>query len=261
MNHVVVGDGTRIAYCWDGRETAPVLMLSSSLGTDAHMWDPQVEAFAENFRVLRYDMRGHGGSDAPAGAYSMDRLGRDVVELLDALGLERVHFCGLSLGGMIGQWLAVHAPERINRLVLANTSACMAPPANWQARIEGVRTDGIAPLAEATLARWFTPEFLERGAEAVANVRTLLLANNPVGYTGCCAAVRDMDQRPTACLNRLPTLVIVGRFDPAISVTDGVFLADQAVNGRLVILDAAHLSNVECPQEFAATVTDFLLPA
>lgn len=257
MDHVVVGDGTRIAYRWDGPEAAPVVMLSNSLGTDLHMWDPQIAALARDFRVLRYDMRGHGHSDAPAGAYSMDRLGCDAVELLDALRLQTVHFCGLSLGGMVGQWLAVRAPERVERLILANTSACMGPPSNWQARIEGVLADGIVPLAEASLARWFTPGFPDRAPDLVAPVRTMLLANNPVGYAGCCAAIRDMDQRPTSCLNTRPTLVIAGRLDPATSVADGAFLADSAADGELCVLEAAHLSNVECPIEFGRQILSF----
>lgn len=258
MDHVMVGDGTRIAYSWDGPEDAPVLLLSNSLGTDLHMWEPQIAAFARAFRVLRYDTRGHGQSDAPAGAYSMDRLGRDVVELLDVLGVPRAHFCGLSLGGMVGQWLAVHAPARISRLVLANTSACMGPPANWQARIDGVMANGVAPLADASIARWFSPGFAERDPAAVAPVHKMLLANDPVGYAGCCAAIRDMDQRPTSHLNGLPTLVIAGRSDPATSVSDGAFLALSAAEGELCVLDAAHLSNVECPAAFGDAVLSFL---
>ena len=258
MDHVVVGDGTRIAYRWDGPEDAPVLVLSNSLGTDLHMWDPQIAEFTRTHRVLRYDTRGHGQSDAPVGAYSMDRLGRDVLELLDALELQKVYFCGLSLGGMVGQWLAVHAADRIGRLVLANTSACMGSPSNWQARIDGVLANGIAPLADASLARWFTPGFAEREPEAVAPIRNMLLANNPTGYAGCCAAIRDMDQRPTARLNMLPTLVIAGQHDPATSVAEGAFLAGSAANGKLCVLEAAHLSNIECAREFSKSVIAFL---
>lgn len=260
MGHVVVGDGARISFAWDGSEHAPVLVMSNSLGTDLHMWDSQIVDFTKYFRVLRYDTRGHGQSDAPGGAYSMDRLGRDVVELLDALDVRTARFCGLSLGGMVGQWLAVHAPERIEQLVLANTSAYMGPPSNWQARIEGVLANGVAPLAEASLARWFTPEFLEQEPTAVTHVRNMLLANNPIGYSGCCAAIRDMDQRPTSHLNTLPTLVIAGRFDMATSVADGAWLSESAADGQLRVLEAAHLSNVESPQSFANEIISFLQP-
>jgi 3-oxoadipate enol-lactonase len=259
MNRVTLGDGTGLAYAWDGPEQAPVLMLSNSLGTDHRMWDPQIAGLAAHFRVLRYDQRGHGASDAPAGAYAMDRLGRDAIELLDALGLDRVHFCGLSLGGMTGQWLALRAPDRIGRLILANTSAYMGPPSGWQGRIAGVLAQGMAPLAEASIARWFTPGFADRAPGAIAPIRAMLLANDPAGYAGCCAAIRDMDQRPTAALNRLPTLVIAGARDPATSVDDADFLARSAGRGRLHVLDdAAHLSNVEQPAAFLDAVLDFL---
>ncbi|MDF0544658.1 MULTISPECIES: 3-oxoadipate enol-lactonase [Sphingobium] len=255
---VIVGDGCRIAYRFDGPASAPVLMLSNSLGTDMTMWAPQMAAFTEHFRVLRYDSRGHGGSASPPGAYSMDRLGRDAVELLDALDIGQVDFCGLSKGGMIGQWLAVRAPERLHRLVLANTAAYMGPPSNWQARIEGVLKDGMAPLAEGSITRWFTPAFPASDLAAVAPVRAMLLANDPVGYAGCCAAIRDMDQRPTAGLNRTPTLVIAGSEDPSTSIADARFLTESARDARLVTLKAAHLSNVEQAKPFATAVLHFL---
>lgn len=258
MEYVTLGDGTRIACRRDGEEGAPVLVLSNSLGTDHTMWDPQMAELARHFRVLRYDQRGHGASDAPAGAYSMDRLGSDVIDLLDALGLERVHFCGLSLGGMVGQWLAHRAPERIDRLILANTSACMGPPAGWQTRIEGVLAHGMAPLAEASIARWFTPE---ANPQAVAPIRAMLLANDPGGYAGCCAAIRDMDQRVTASLNRCPTLVIAGAQDMATPVDHSAVLVEQAADARLCVLQqAAHLSNVEQPAAFLDAMMTFLMP-
>lgn len=257
--HIPMIDGCRIACRIEGRDDAPVLMLSNSLGTTMDMWAPQMAAWTQRFRVLRYDSRGHGGSDSPPGGYAMDRLGRDVVELLDALGLDRVHFCGLSKGGMVGQWLAVHAPDRLDRLILANTAAYMGPPSGWQGRIEGVLKDGMAPLAEASIARWFTPDFPASVPDAVAPIRAMLLANDPVGYAGCCAAIRDMDQRPTAPLNRTPTLVIAGGEDPSTSVADAAFLADAARDGELAVLPAAHLSNVECAQPFADAVAAFLL--
>lgn len=259
--HVTVGDGTRIAYRWDGSEDAPILLLSNSLGTHLGMWDAQIEAFARHFRVLRYDQRGHGQSDVAAGAYSMDRLGRDAIELLDALGIAQLDFCGLSLGGMVGQWLAVRAPERLRRLVLANTSAFMGPPSAWQARIDGVRAQGMAPLAEASLARWFTAEFPARAPAAVAPVRAMLMACDPVGYAGCCAAIRDMDMRATAAMIATPTLVIAGRHDPATPPPHSEALARAIPDARLAMLEAAHLSNVECPDAFAGEAINFLTSA
>lgn len=256
--YIATGDGCRIACRFDGPKDAPLLLLSNSLGTDSGMWEPQMAAWTRAFRVLRYDQRGHGASDAPAGAYSMDRLGRDAVELLDALGIGRAHFCGLSLGGMVGQWLAVHAPERIDRLVLANTSAHMGPPSAWQGRIEGVLRDGMAPLAEASIARWFTPDFPALTPQAVEPIRAMLLATDPAGYAGCCAAIRDMDQRRTVALIDRPTLVIGGALDPATPPPHSEALAQGIEGAALLMLDAAHLSNVERPDAFARAVLDFL---
>lgn len=258
MMQLTVSDGCTIAARFDGPEDAPVLVLSNSLGTHHAMWDEQMAALTKKFRVLRYDTRGHGASDAPPGAYSLDRLGRDVIDMLDLLDIEQAHFCGLSLGGMTGQWLAVHAPARFGRLVLANTSAYMGPPSGWQSRIESVWHSGMAPLAEAAIGRWFTPGFADAAPQAVAAIRAMLLQSSAQGYAGCCAAIRDMDLRPVAALNRVPTLVIAGAADPATSVADAQFLQQQAADARLAVLEAAHLSNVEQPEGFTAAVIDFL---
>lgn len=255
---VTTDDGVRLAVEVRGPEGAPVLLLSNSLGTTMVMWDPQVAALSQRYRLVRYDGRGQGQSACPAGAASMDRLGRDALAVLDALGVERAHFCGLSMGGMIGQWLAARAPERLLRLVLANTSACMAPPSAWQSRLEGVLADGMGPLAEASLQRWFTPAFLAAEPDRADWIRQMLLANDPQGYAACCAAIRDMDQRRTASLNTVPTLVIAGDADPATSVADAQFLVDTAADARLVTLPAAHLSNVEVPALFTQALIDHL---
>ncbi|MDQ0507122.1 3-oxoadipate enol-lactonase [Xanthobacter agilis] len=255
---VTLGDGCRLAYRFDGPAEAPVLLLSNSLGTSFEMWAPQMPALTQRFRVLRYDSRGHGRSDAPAGAYGMDRLGRDVVELLDALGLDRVGFCGLSKGGMVGQWLGARAPERLDRLVLANTAAHMGPPSGWESRIGAVRAGGMAALADAAIARWFTPEFVARVPDQVASVRDMLLATPVEGYAACCAAIRDMDLRLTAPLIRVPTVVIAGAHDPATPPEQGRFLADAIPGARIVELDTAHLSNIEAPAAFTAALLDAL---
>ena len=258
-SYVTLGDGCRLAHRFDGRPDGPVLLLSNSLGTDAGMWAPQMAAFAARFRVLRYDSRGHGASDAPPGAYSMDRLGRDVVELLDALGIERVHFCGLSKGGMVGQWLGARAPDRVDRLVLACTSPYMGPPSGWQQRIDSVLRDGMEAIAEATVARWFTPRFRERAPRAVAAVRETLLATAPAGYAGCCAAIRDMDLRPTAPLVTRPVLLVAGAQDPATPPARAEELARSMPGSpRVVTLDASHLANVEQADAFTGAVLDFL---
>lgn len=255
---ISTGDRCRIAWRWDGPPDAPVLLLSNSLGTSMGMWDSQLNDWTQEFRVLRYDSRGHGASDAPAGAYSLDRLGRDVLELLDELDVTTIDFCGLSMGGMIGQWLAARAPARLRRLVLANTSACMAPPEAWQTRIDRVTTEGMGWLVDASLERWFTPGFIANEADAIMPIRRMLLETGPGGYAGCCAAIRDMDLRPVAALNGLPTLVIAGEHDPATPVADSIFLVENAANARLATLPAAHLSNVEAAEAFSNVVLRFL---
>ncbi|ODU21685.1 MAG: 3-oxoadipate enol-lactonase [Sphingomonas sp. SCN 67-18] len=260
MTHgfVAMGDGCRIAYRFDGPSDAPVLLLSNSLGTAMGMWAPQLPAFTRDYRVLRYDSRGHGASDAPAGGYAMDRLGRDVVELADALQLARFHFCGLSLGGMVGQWLGILEPDRLINLILANTSGYMGPPSGWDARIAAALGQGMAPLAEASVTRWFTPGFAARDRAAIRPVEAMLLATDPVGYAGCCAAIRDMDMRRTATLIDAPTLVIGGAQDPATPAAHGEALAAAIAGARLTMLDAAHLSNVEQPEAFAQAVLDHI---
>jgi 3-oxoadipate enol-lactonase len=224
------------------------------------MWEDQVGPWARYFRILRYDSRGHGASASPAGAYSMDRLGLDAIELLDALALSKVHFCGLSKGGMVGQWLAVREPGRLQRLILANTSPYMGPPANWQARIDSVLANGMEPLAELSIQRWFTESFPKRNPEAVARITSMLLANDPTGYAGCCAAIRDMDMRPFLGLVQCPTLVIGATLDLAAPPPHSELLANSISETRLLMLEAAHLSNVECPTEFTKAVLDFLVP-
>jgi 3-oxoadipate enol-lactonase len=261
LNHITAGDGCRLAYRLDGPEDAPVLMLSNSLGTTHEMWSPQMSAFSGQFRVLRYDTRGHGASDAPSGAYSIDRLGRDAVELLDALNIEHVWFCGLSMGGMIGQWLGSHVPERLAGLILANTAAYMGPPSGWQARIATVREHGMAALTEAVLQRWFTPDFIAKSPQAVAPVRAMLLACDPAGYIGCCSAIRDMDQRLTARVIAVPTLLISGARDPATPPADAALLNAAIEGSRIVSLEAAHLSNIEQAEEFTEAVMAFVAGA
>ena len=255
---ITTGDGCRIHYRFDGPEGAPVLVLSNSLGTSMAMWDAQMEAFTRYYRVLRYDSRGHGASDAPAGAYSIDRLGCDLIDLLNQLGLDAVHFCGLSLGGMIGQWLGYRQPSRVRSLVLANTSAYMGPASNWDARIKLVLSQGMAPLAEASISRWFTPAFAAANPDAVAPIHNGLLATTPAGYAGCCAAVRDMDMRRLGVLNPVPTLVIGGLRDPATPPAASEALAAEIPGAQCAWLEAAHLSNVEQPEPFAQLVLDFL---
>src|SRR5207253_4159494 len=250
--------GTRLFHRFDGSPQRPVLVLSNSLGSDVGMWDAQVPAFAERFRVLRYDSRGHGQSAVPPGPYRIEDLGRDLLALLDALGLERVHFCGLSKGGMVGMWLAVNAPDRIERLVLSNTSAYLGPPELWNARIEAVRSSGMQAIVPQVLERWFTAEFRARAPETVEKVRRMLLATPPEGYVACSAAIRDMDQREAISAIRAPTLVVVGARDPATAPEHGRQIAERIGGSKVVELPAAHLSNVEAADQFTAAVLEFV---
>ena len=221
------------------------------------MWDSQIASLSSRFRVLRYDTRGHGTSDVTPGSYGLDRLGRDAVELLDALEIERVYFCGVSLGGMTGQWLGVHAAGRLDRLVLANTAPYMGPPSAWQGRIDTVLagpSGNMASIADAVIQRWFTPPFIAANSELIGAMRSNLLACAAPGYAGCCAAIRDMDLRQ---LITCPTLVISGLQDSATSPEQGAMIADAISGSRNIELDAAHLSNIEQPVGFNETLLDF----
>jgi 3-oxoadipate enol-lactonase len=255
--HVTI-EGCRLQYRLDGPATAQVLLLSNSLGTDSGLWEGQLPAFAARFRLLRYDSRGHGGSDAPPGPYTIDRLGRDALGLLDALGIDRAHVCGVSKGGMVGMWLGTHAADRVGRLALCNTSARIEPASAWDDRIRAVREGGMAAIADAVLARWFTPAFRESQPAEVERVRQMLLATPPEGYAACCGAIRDMDQRETIRAIRAPTLVVVGEHDPATPPAHGRLIADRIAGARLVSLPAAHLSNIEAAPAFDEAVLDFL---
>ena len=258
MLRITTDDGCGLEYRWDGPEGAPVLILSNSLGTNLAMWEPQIAAFAGRFRVLRYDSRGHGASDAPAGDYTIERLGRDALALLDALGVAQARFCGLSKGGMVGMWLGTHAPQRLARLVLSNTSAHMPAPELWKTRIEAVRNGGMAAIVEGIIERWFTPAFRAAEPDTVAKVAAMVLATPPMGYAGCCAAIRDMDLRGGLAGIGLPTLVIVGDRDPATPPEAGEAIAAAIPGARLARLPAAHLSNIELPGRYAEAVLDFL---
>ena len=249
---------TCLHYRFDGPGAAPVLVLSNSLGTDLGMWEPQIEAFARHFRVLRYDSRGHGASQVTPAPYGIEQLARDVIGLLDGFGIRSAHFCGLSMGGMVGQWLGVNAPERISRLVLCNTAAHIDAAEMYNNRIKTVREGGMAVIVDAVLDRWFTAAFLKRQPAAIGPLRATLLATPTEGYVASCAAVRDMDQRQSVSAIRRPTLVIAGSGDQATPPEDGRYLAEQIEGARYVELPAAHLSNIEAAELFTAAVLTFL---
>lgn len=257
MPTITTDDGCRLHVEIEGPEKAPVLMLCNSLGTDLSMWDDQAAAFARHHRLVRYDRRGHGKSDAPASPYSMDRLGQDAIAIMNALGLTRVHYCGLSLGGMTGMWLARHAPDRLTKVVLANTAAAM-PQAPWNDRIRTVKTKGMSALIDSVLERWFTPGFRARAPQAIARTRRMLETTPPLGYAGCCAAIRDMDQRWGLRTIKTPTLVIVGAHDPSTTPAAGEAIRTTIPGAQMASIDAAHMSNMEQPAAFADAVLRFL---
>ncbi|HVY56506.1 MAG TPA: 3-oxoadipate enol-lactonase [Xanthobacteraceae bacterium] len=258
MPTIKAADGCRIHVEIEGPERAPALMLSNSLGTDLAMWDPQVQAFSRNFRLVRYDRRGHGRSDAPKGPYTMEQLGRDALAIMDALGLAKVNWCGLSMGGMVGQWLGANAPERIDRLVLSNTSCYYPVKAPWDERIAAVRKGGVEAVADAGLGRWFSPDFRERAPDVMAHMRAMMVATPVEGYVGCCEAVRDMDHREILARIKAPTLVIAGRYDLATPIEAAEYIRSRIPGAALTVIEAAHISNVEQPAAYTSEVLGFL---
>jgi 3-oxoadipate enol-lactonase len=251
-------DGIRFKVSVDGPQDAPALMLSNSLSSNLAMWEPQMPELTKRWRVVRYDHRGHGGTEAPPGPYSYARLAQDAVDILDALGIKRAHWCGLSMGGMTGMWLLTRHADRVERAVLANTSAYMGAADLWDGRIRTAREQGMAALADATLERWFTAGFREREPQTVAKVRQMILTTPVEGYVGCCGAIRDMDQRETIKAIDKPVLVIIGAHDPSTTPEAGELIASSIPNARSVTLDAAHLSNLEQPEAFTKAVVEFL---
>ena len=251
-------DDVRLYFEYEPSSSRPVLLLSNSLGTDLSMWSTQMPAFAEHFSVLRYDARGHGRSSTPEGPYSIEVLASDVLALLDALALPRVRFCGLSMGGMVGQWLAVHAPERLDRLVLSNTAAKIGNAEGWNERISAVLTGGMAAVVPAVLERWYTAAFRKRSPEVVRATEGTLLASNPSGYAASCAAVRDMDLRPYVSNISTPSLIIYGLEDPVTPPEEAHWLARHIAGSRELALPAAHLANIEAADEFTTGVLEFL---
>jgi 3-oxoadipate enol-lactonase/4-carboxymuconolactone decarboxylase len=254
-------DGVRHFYRLEGRDDLPTLVLVHSVGCDQWLWDEQLPPLLDHFRVLRYDIRGHGASDATPGDYTMDLLAGDLLAMVDALGIDHFALCGLSLGGMIALRTAVLAPERVTQLVLANTTPYFGDSVGWDARSAIVLEQGMAGLLDGAMGRSFSPETVAAGEPCVASFRRVLLGTDPVGYVGCCAAIRDMDQRPSLPGVRVPTLVIGGDRDTS-TPWEGhsTVLAAGIPGARAVRLHAAHLSNLERPRGFLAALLDFLLP-
>lgn len=245
-------------YELEGHPDLPVVMLCNSLGATLEMWNPQMAILLTRYRVLRYDSRGHGQSGVSPGPYSIEQLGTDAVGLLDHLGLNKVDFCGLSMGGMAGMWLGIHHPERIRHLVLSNTAAKLGSPEVWNARLEVLAKEGMAGLTPAILDRWFTTGFQQRSAHVIERIRSMLMATDPKGYAANACAVRDMDLLGYVARIELPTLVIAGSHDGSTPPELGRDIAQRIKGSKFLELDAAHFSNWEQAADFTAALMDFL---
>ena len=257
----VTANGISINYTLEGPANAPVVTMSHSLATDLSMWDPTVGALTGRFRVLRYETRGHGQTEAPKGAYTLDQLATDALAMLKALGIARTHWVGLSMGGMIGQTLALKAPEVFSSLSLCDTSSRMPVEARpqWQDRIKTAETQGMEPLVEPTLARWLTEPFRRSRKDVVDKVATMIRTTPPAGYAGCCHAISALDLTDKISAIKMPTIAIVGEDDLGTPVAAHKVINEKIAGSKLVILkSAAHLSNMEQPEAFNKALTDFL---
>ncbi|HSB85318.1 MAG TPA: 3-oxoadipate enol-lactonase [Ilumatobacteraceae bacterium] len=250
--------GARVAYVTSGRPWRPALVLTHSLGSDHHLWQAQIEALKGQYFLVAVDHLGHGESDVPAGDYTIDDVAGAILAAADAAELVRFHYCGLSVGGLAGQWIAARHPQRLLSLTLSNTAAKIGTSELWQERIDVARTEGLGSLVDGVMARWFSPGFDVAQPEQFARSRSTLLATDPNGYAGVCAALRDADLRDSASSISVPTLVIGGTRDLATPVEQARWLHEQIAGSRLVELEAAHLGNLDCAAEFTAALDKFL---
>jgi 3-oxoadipate enol-lactonase len=256
--HTTESGGARLRYEVSGNPRGTLLVLANSLGSNLHMWDKVLAVFESRHRVLRFDMRGHGESGVSPEPLTIEQLGRDVLRLLDEVEADRANVCGLSLGGLVALWLGIHAPERLHRLIFANTAARIGSREMWEQRIGTVQDTGMSPLAVGTLERWFTPTYRARHPEEMEQIRQMIAATDPRGYTACCAALRDADLRAQIGAIGAASLVITGTHDPATPPSDGRALHSAIRGSRYLELDCSHLSAWECADEFAAAVVQHL---
>lgn len=249
----------KIHYELAGAESFPVLAFCNSLGTTLDMWDGQLQAFSRYFRILRYDTRGHGQSAATPGPYKIEQLSSDFMRLLDVLRLDRVYFCGLSMGGSTGMLLGATAPTRFHKLVLCNTVPKFGTPDLWNTRIQNVQRGGMKAVANSVIERWFTPDFRSSHSAEVQKVLDMLQNANPQGYIACCAAVRDADLKQLLKDISVPSLVVAGTVDPAAPPAEGHALSESISGAAYLELEASHLSNIEARDAFNRQVLQFLL--
>ena len=251
-------DGVPLHYEVSGNPRGPVLVLANSLGSNLHMWDKVLPAFESNCRVLRYDMRGHGESGVGLEPFTIEHLGQDVLRLLSEVEADRASVCGLSLGGLVALWLGIHAPDRVSRLILANTAARIGSREMWEQRIAMAQSEGMDSLAAIMPERWFTAGYRAQHPEEMKRIREMISATDPAGYTACCVVLRDTDLRREMGMVRAASLMITGAHDPATPPSDGRALHEAIHNSSYVELDASHLSAWERPEEFAGAVLQHL---
>lgn len=246
-------------YKLQGTPNSPVLIFSNSLGSEMLMWDELVPFLLPYFRVLQYDTRGHGGSEITPEPYSIALLGQDVIDLLDELKIDEAYFCGLSMGGLIGQWLGINYPNRIKKLIVSNTGAKIGNDERWNSRIETIKADGMQAIVDDTMERWFTESFRNNNSQRVAETKAMFLRSDILGYSNCCAAIRDADFRESLSQVSVETLVITGDEDPVTNVAQAEFIAENIPNARLKVLHARHLASTELPEEYAQVLIDFIV--
>ncbi|WP_050476136.1 3-oxoadipate enol-lactonase [Herbaspirillum rhizosphaerae] len=247
-----------MSYTLEGPPDAPVLMFSNSLGTTMSLWESQARALRAHYRILRYDTRGHGESPGAADSLTLAQLGQDVIDLLDRLKLDKVNFCGISMGGIIGLWLGIHAGDRLQRLIVANSAARIGAEEGWRSRAAQVAGNGMDGVADGAAGRWFTPEFIARAPVLVDAMVSDLRHCSPRGYAACCTALAVADLRDQVSRIEAPTLLVAGRHDPVTTVADARFLQDKIAGAEYLELAASHLSNVEASEEFTAGLERFL---
>jgi len=258
MPMINADDGCPINVKVEGPDNAPVLMLSNSLATDMRMWDPQLPEFLKHYRLVRYDRRGHGQSGAPKGPYTMEQLGRDVLAVLDQLGIKKTNWCGLSMGGMVGQWLGANAPQRFEKMVFCDTHYYYPQKEPWNERLAIAREKGLGALVDVNMERWFTKGFLERETKTIDWMKAMYVATPVEGFIGCGEAVRDMDHRDLLARIKVPVHMIAGRYDVATPLEVNEQIRAQIPGTTITVLEASHLSNVEQPAAFTKAVLDYL---
>ena len=247
-----------INYQTFGDANKPAIIFSNSLGTKYSMWQPQIDALQNDFFVICYDTRGHGASSAPQGPYTIEQLGQDVSNLLDHLNVKKASFCGISMGGLTGQWLAIHKPEYFNHVIVCNTAAKVGQEQAWNERAALVREQGLQPIAATAASRWFTERFIQSQAAIVESLSNDLAAGSAEGYASCCEALAKADLREELKNIKVPVLVIAGQQDPVTTVVNGQFMVDRIPNSQLFEINASHISNIECPNEFTQAIRNVI---